>query len=249
VFLGMVVVCVSQGILRQALRLPVRSSLRSRGGLSRRMDTKSKALSGGASGGKCDIVMDPFCLRQFEEGGKSSTPIDYDVKKFEAKINELYEAGGKKLIDGYATFCKHIFVPNFTTAVSVALKITPENEHLVKSGYKSRKANELAVLSRWFPREVVAKNIKEAKYLDIILYSREQIIKERKAMNEGVGSETAPWGIISVKPSDVDYETPMQPITMMRNALGREEGGSGVSLDKEKYEESVKYWSEHAIIS
>ncbi len=28
----------------------------------------------------------------------------------------------------------------------------------------------------------------------------------------------------------------MQPITMLRNALGREEGGSGVKLDREAYE-------------
>jgi len=40
------------------------------------------------------------------------------------------------------------------------------------------------------------------------------------------------FGIVSVKPSDVPYETPMDPITMMRNALGKEYGGSGVGLDK-----------------
>jgi hypothetical protein len=28
----------------------------------------------------------------------------------------------------------------------------------------------------------------------------------------------------------------MQPITMLRNALGREEGGSGVPLNREAYE-------------
>lgn len=39
------------------------------------------------------------------------------------------------------------------------------------------------------------------------------------------------YGIVSVKPQDVDIETPMQPITMMRNALGKEHGGSGVPLD------------------
>lgn len=35
---------------------------------------------------------------------------------------------------------------------------------------------------------------------------------------------------------------------MLRNALGREEGGSGVPLDRAKYEESVRYWSMHAAI-
>ena len=38
----------------------------------------------------------------------------------------------------------------------------------------------------------------------------------------------------------------MQPITMMRNALGREEGGSGVSIDREKYAASVEYHQHHA---
>ena len=31
----------------------------------------------------------------------------------------------------------------------------------------------------------------------------------------------APWGIISVKAQDEDYETPMQPVTIMRNSLVR----------------------------
>ena len=35
---------------------------------------------------------------------------------------------------------------------------------------------------------------------------------------------------------------------MLRNALGREEGGSGVTLDKAKYAEAVDYWDKHAII-
>ncbi|CAM9961410.1 unnamed protein product [Laminaria digitata] len=58
----------------------------------------------------------------------------------------------------------------------------------------------------------------------------------------------APWGIISVKSQDVDHEIPMQPITMMRNALGKEEGGSGVALDRQKYMESVDFWRNHAPI-
>ena len=57
-----------------------------------------------------------------------------------------------------------------------------------------------------------------------------------------------PWGIISIKAQDEDYETPMQPITIMRNALGREEGGSGVPLDRAKYEQSTAYWERHAQI-
>ena len=56
------------------------------------------------------------------------------------------------------------------------------------------------------------------------------------------------WGVVSIKPSDVDHELPMDPITMMRNALGVEHGGSGVILEREKYLESVKFWSKYAKI-
>ena len=52
----------------------------------------------------------------------------------------------------------------------------------------------------------------------------------------------------SIKAQDEDYETPMQPITMLRNALGKEEGGSGVPLDRDKYNASVAYWSKHAVV-
>jgi len=41
-------------------------------------------------------------------------------------------------------------------------------------------------------------------------------------------------------------EMPMAPITMMRNALGVAEGGSGVPLDPEAYRRSVAFWSAHA---
>lgn len=54
------------------------------------------------------------------------------------------------------------------------------------------------------------------------------------------------FGVVWIKPSDVPYETPMDPITMMRNALGKEHGGSGVALDRQKYLESVEYWSRYA---
>jgi hypothetical protein len=35
---------------------------------------------------------------------------------------------------------------------------------------------------------------------------------------------------------------------MLRNALGREYGGSGVPLDREEYMKSVNFWSTHAIL-
>ena len=74
------------------------------------------------------------------------------------------------------------------------------------------------MLSRWFPAATTAEP-KPAAYLDLILYSREQIRKENAAMGEDSGSD-APWGIVAIKAQDANHELPMQPITMMRNALG-----------------------------
>jgi len=80
------------------------------------------------------------------------------------------------------------------------------------------------------------------------LYSREQIRKESEATGKSDDGEQAPWGIISIKAQDVEHELPMNPITIMRNALGKEEGGSGVPCDRAKYMESVEYWSKNAVI-
>ena len=88
-----------------------------------------------------------------------------------------------------------------------------------------------------------------AKYLDLILYSREQINKENESMKKEANDETAPWGIVSIKAQDVDYELPMTPITAMRNALGKEEGGSGIPIDREAYMEACAFWKNHAVIS
>lgn len=57
------------------------------------------------------------------------------------------------------------------------------------------------------------------------------------------------WGIISIKAQDADHELPMTPITMLRNALGKQEGGSGVPLDRAKYLESVTFWSENVTVA
>lgn len=67
-------------------------------------------------------------------------------------------------------------------------------------------------------------------------------------MNRAPPSEEYDWAIISIKGQLENFETPMSPITMMRNALGKEEGGSGVPLDRKKYLASVAYWEKHASI-
>lgn len=199
------------------------------------------------------IVLDPFAARNFVQPGQKPEGkafIEFDQVEFEKRVNEIYEqhvaAGEDPLKPGYAPFCKHLFVPNFVPGLpDSVLEVTSENEKLLKSEYVARTEKELAVLTRWFPKAAVAGMVPDAKVLDVILYSREQIRKENEAMGEDSSSD-APWGIVSVKPQNCFEEIPMEPITMMRNSLGVEYGGSGVDLVKEEYAKSVAFWSKHA---
>ncbi|GAB9472069.1 Voltage-gated ion channel [Globisporangium polare] len=195
-----------------------------------------------------ELVLDRFCLRQFDDPKYLGTQIRFDKAEFERKVNEIYLARNKELVDGYAPFCKHLFIENFTDTRVNVVKITQSNSRLLQSDYEARAENELPVLVRWFPSHSVTPMV--AKYLDIILYSREQIRKENDATGQPNNDDQldAPWGIISVKAQDVDHELPMNPITVMRNALGKEEGGSGVPLDRNAYLESVEYWKNHALV-
>lgn len=207
--------------------------------------------------GSKSLVVDPFCFRQFAETEKSKgyagTVFDISIEKFEEIVNSRYDPS--RLKDGYAPFCKHLFVVNdFTNARVNVLPITQENEHCLRTNYEARNEKELPVLTRHFDRKLLVKGKKEsdvfpvAKYIDLILYSREQIEKENAAMKEETSGkkETAPWGIVSIKAQDVDSELPMTPITAMRNALGKDQGGSGVELVREDYIEACEYWQGHA---
>ncbi len=64
----------------------------------------------------------------------------------------------------------------------------------------------------------------------------------------GTFSFDADWGIVAILGQSHPVEEPMKPETMLRNALGIEEGGSGVKLDREKYLESVNFWDKNATV-
>ncbi len=206
------------------------------------------------SGTTQPMVVDPFCFRQFaeQEASKSygGTIFRQSVAEFEEIVNARFEESNLK--DGYAPFCKHIFLINdFTDARVNVLPLTKENEHLVRTEYAARNEKELPILQRFIPLNLVGGTDKlpVAKYLDLILYSREQIEEENESMGKDKGDQTAPWGIVSIKAQDVDYELPMNPITVMRNSLGKDQGGSGVPLDRDAYMESVNYWKDNVVVT
>jgi hypothetical protein len=141
--------------------------------------------------------------------------------------------------DPSQAFIKHVFVSNFTDARSGVAEITHENERFLRSGYEARTPKEMAVLTRWFPRDLVEAPL--ASHLEIILYSREQLLKE------GYVIETA-WGIVAILASMSGEASPPVPATQARNALGIQGGGNGAAIDPVLYTQGVAYWTRYALV-
>lgn len=163
---------------------------------------------------------------------------------------QIEEQGGfdKCSVEGYAPFCRHVFINNPTDAKVDSVKITPEIEPLIKSGYCARRDDELPVLCRWIPVADVPGGVPVAPILDLIFYSHEQLVKEAAAMNNNLAPGQWDWGLIALKGQHTPGEIPMQPITAMRNALGVEFGGSSVPIDEAAYRKSAAYWNEYVTV-
>ena len=93
-------------------------------------------------------------------------------EEFENDVN--LKISSAKILDGYAPFCKLVPLENWTQTKSGIAKITPKNERFLKTDYKARVDGELPVLVRWFDGIIAP----IAKYLILVLYSKEQIVKE-----------------------------------------------------------------------
>ncbi len=188
------------------------------------------------------IKLIDFSLRHFKEDFGGTKILDRTPEQFEKELNQ--KAFITKIIPGYAPFCKLLVCENWTNAKAGTIALTPEIEEKIKTGYQARTENELAVLSRW------VENIETpiAKYLVVVVYNREQIRAEEEKQTGKPAVFNDEWGVVSIMGQTHDNEEPMTPITMMRNALGLEEGGSGVQLDKEKYKISIDFWSKNVMV-
>jgi len=179
------------------------------------------------------IILTEFArTRLFPRQPRRNTIQDCSPEQFEQHLNDVEPVAD---LDGYAPFCRLHVHRNWTSTRCLTVPITAENRHLLRSEYEARSTAELPVLVRWF--EGVEPPV--ARYLIAILYSREQLAKEGTPT-------TADWGVVGCMYTAEPEEIPMAPITMMRNALGVEEGGSGVPLDREAYRRAVEFWSTNA---
>lgn len=114
------------------------------------------------------LRMDAFCYKQFDPAS-GAVQVPYNMEEFTKRVCEM--CNWEMLKPGYADFCKHIFIENFTDAKMSYLAITEENKGLLRSGYEARRAEEFAVLGRWFNTSEIGE-IPKARYLDLILYSK-----------------------------------------------------------------------------
>jgi hypothetical protein len=186
-----------------------------------------------ASPRRMSIILTEFARpRLFPREPRRNTILDCTPAQF---VQHLNDTPPVKVLDGYAPFCKLHVHRNWTSTRCLAVPITAANEHLLRSGYEARSSGELPVLVRWF--EGLEPPV--ADYLIAILYSREQLAREGTPIG-------ADWGVVGCMYTAEPEETPMAPITMLRNALGVAEGGSGVALDRAAYLRSVAFWSTHA---
>ncbi|MCS3845866.1 hypothetical protein GGR70_000801 [Xanthomonas campestris] len=179
------------------------------------------------------IVLTPFARpRLFPRDGRRNAIQDCTPEQFIQRLNDETPV---RVIEGYAPFCRLHAHRNWTSTRCLTVPITDANRHQLRSGYEARNSQELPVLVRWF--EGVEPPV--ATYLLPILYSRDQLAKEGSPID-------ADWGVVGCLYTAEPDEIPMAPITMLRNALGVEEGGSGVPLDRDAYRRAVAFWDANA---
>ena len=179
------------------------------------------------------ICLTPFArTRLFPRQPRANTIQDCTPGQFERHLNAQQPL---RVLEGYAPFCKLHVHRNWTSTRCLTVAVDDGNRHLLRSAYEARSREELPVLVRWF--EGVQPPV--AEYLVVILYSREQLAREGAPID-------ADWGVVGCLYTATPEEIPMAPATMMRNALGVAEGGSGVPLDREAYRRSVGFWEDNA---
>lgn len=184
------------------------------------------------------IAMTEFALRNWERDASGTLIVGLSPEELVERCN----ADPGPLVDGYAPFCKHLFLANDTPTACGFAPITDDNRAHLVSGYRARREGELAVLERWFEGVPAPR----AVWLDVILYSHDQLVAEARDYPDGQPVPECDWGVVSIIGTLAPEEPPMPPITQLRNALGRAEGGSGEPIDRQAYARAVAFWEAHA---
>lgn len=197
------------------------------------------------------IEYDPFVNRQFSLGF-SGTKVDLEIKdQLLEVINDTYINGdSKQLLNSEWEFCKYLVIKNDFDVKCAVREITLDIYPYIRTDYVQRTPEELAVLSRFAQLPPGFKS-QRANYIVLVLYSKRQLEKEFKPKEEGQEfyfDDSVEWGIVSIMGTMEPKPDPLVPITIMRNALGIEEGGNGETLNRESYNQSVEFWSKYILV-
>ena len=71
-----------------------------------------KTSASGDDGLVTEMFFWMHAIRQWDDARYSGTRISCDKAAFVRKVQEAHSSGRAPLVDGYAPFCKHVFVPN-----------------------------------------------------------------------------------------------------------------------------------------
>ena len=197
------------------------------------------------------IEYDPFVTRQFSQNF-SGTKVNLEIKdELLEVINDAYDyASTETMLDSEWGFCKYLVLPNEFGVKCAVRPITLDIYPYIRTDYSQRTPEELAVLTRYVQLPPGFKSA-EANYIVLVLYSKEQLQKEFKPKEDGQEfyfDDDVEWGVVSIMGTMEPKPDPLVPITIMRNALGIEEGGNGETLNREVYNESVEFWSKYILV-
>lgn len=150
---------------------------------------------------------------------------------------------------GYAPFCKVLTIElsaeqraNPGAILIDRVKISEVNESEIVFSYESRAPGELRLPTRSYPCPRAERE--RANFLQVILYSDEQLAKEDKENPNRVVDANL-WHVVLYRGQNTNDKLPMEDSTMLRNALGIEEGGSGVPIDPNAWEHCISHWEEY----
>jgi len=194
-----------------------------------------------------NVKITDFAKRHFDSKFGGTKILDYTPEEFErilslniSALNLLptNEYSTERILPGYADFCKLVVLKNFTDARTGTLPITLDNYQYLRSGYSARREGEFEIFSRWLELPIAAP---KAKYIVVVLYSKEQIDKEafaeynKKIAEDNTDSVNIPdlftsdYGVVAILGQMSSEEEPMKPETFDRNYMPIEFGGSGMS--------------------
>ena len=150
---------------------------------------------------------------------------------FLSNVQQMYDDYDDiQLCDGYAPYCKHLYVRNFVAMGMGQLKINQNNENAVVYDDNKEFADgiNLPYLNRWFIVEKLPVNgIPFGNFINIILYKKDHLKKIAAANNETWVEPTYPgnktfeeglnYGIVDIVPvlEKTESGRPIIPIRLM----------------------------------